>query len=289
MAGRVAFLPHFIHERAKILEDVGIDCGKAEVEWILCHVLDVNRLALYMNGAELLTDEAVQRCDAIIDRRRERYPLQFILEESWFYGRRFYVNPSVMAPTPETEVLCERAIEFVNTTGRERARILDIGVGSGVISVTLMRELPGATAVALDISAEALEVARRNARDLEVADRIDFRQSDFFSAIDLTERFDLILSNPPYIREDEYPTLQKEVLCDPRIAMTSGHDGLDAIRAIMQGGPDHLAPDGRIMFEIGYGQADAIEGIFREDRRYSEIRTFRDLSGLDRIIMLSCQ
>ena len=288
MSKQVAFLPHFINERAKILEDVGIDCGKFEVEWILCHVLDVDRLTLYLNGADLLNDEAIKSCDAIIDRRRDRYPLQFILEESWFYGRKFYCNPSVMAPTPETEILCEKAIDFINVNGKEKARILDVGVGAGVISVTMMCEIPGATGVALDISEDALEVARRNARDMQVADRIDFRQSDFFAAVKHGERFDLILSNPPYIREDEYPTLQKEVLCDPKIAMTSGEDGLDAIRAIIKGGPDFLAPGGRIMFEIGYGQADAIEEIFREDRRYSEIRTFRDLSGLDRIVMLSC-
>lgn len=289
MARQVAFLPHFIHERAKILEDVGIDCGKFEVEWILCHVLNVDRLTLYLNGADLLTEDAIKRCDEIVDRRRERYPLQFILEESWFYGRKFFCNPSVMAPTPETEVLCEKAIDFINVRGLERARLLDVGVGSGVISVTMMREVPGATAVAIDISEEALEVARRNARDMEVADRIDFRQSDFFSALKPGEQFDLILSNPPYIREDEYPTLQKEVLCDPKIAMTSGMDGLDAIRAIMNDAAGFLAPGGRVMFEIGYGQADAIEEIFRADRRYSEIRTFRDLSGLDRIVMLSCE
>jgi len=241
-----------------------------------------------MNGAELLNEEAVKRCDAVIDRRRERYPLQFILEEAWFYGRKFYVNPSVMAPTPETEVLCENALEFLKLVGKEKARILDVGVGSGVISVTMTAEAPGATVVALDISPEALEVARRNAHDLGVADRIELRQSDYFAALKRDEQFDLILSNPPYIRDDEYPTLQKEVLCDPKIAMTSGPDGLDAIRAIMQGGPEHLARRGRIMFEIGYGQTNAIEELFREDRRYTEMRTFRDLAGLDRIVMLSC-
>lgn len=284
----VPYLPHFINERAKLLEDAGIECARAEMEWILCHVLDVDRLGLHMHGGELLDAKALERVNAIIARRVERYPLQFILEESFFYGRKFFVNSSVMAPTPETESLCEAAIKFTRAQGINSPRILDVGTGSGVISVTMASELTDATVVALDISDEALEVARRNARDLEVADRIDFRQSDFYSSLSSGEQFDIIMSNPPYICDDDYPTLQKEVLADPKIAMVGGPDGLDCIREVVRGAPDYLAPGGRIMFEIGFGQVEGVAKLTETDARYNSFSYLKDLAGVDRIIILGC-
>jgi release factor glutamine methyltransferase len=285
----VPYLPHFINQQAKILEDAGIECGRAEVEWMLCHVLEVDRLNLYMQGQDLLDDKALKRIHEIMARRLERYPIQFILEESFFYGRKFYVNPSVMAPTPETESLCEAAIRFLRSHTIDKPHILDVGTGSGVISVTMAAEMEKASVVALDISEEALEVARRNANDLGVANRVNFRQSDFFSAVRTDERFDAILSNPPYIRDDEYPTLQKEVLEDPKIAMLGGADGLDAIRAIVKSAPEFLANGGRIMFEIGFGQVEGVAKLTESDDRYTSFSYVKDLAGVDRVIILGCE
>ncbi|MEW5796727.1 MAG: peptide chain release factor N(5)-glutamine methyltransferase [Candidatus Zixiibacteriota bacterium] len=284
----VPYLPHFIAEQAKLLEDVGIECARAEIEWILCHVLEVDRLNLYLHGQELLDDRALRRISEIVARRRERYPLQFILQEAWFYGRKFYVNEAVMAPTPETETLCEAAIKFLRLSGIRSPRVLDLGTGSGVIAVTMAAELPDASAVALDISADALAVARRNASELGVADRIKFRKSNHFSALQAAERFDVILSNPPYITEAEYPTLQKEVLHDPRIAMLGGRDGLDVIRVIVRDSPNYLAPGGRIMFEVGYGQAEAVAALTEGDSRYVSFSYLKDLAGVDRVVILGC-
>ena len=284
----VPYLPHFISRQAKILEDAGVECACAEIEWILCHLLDVDRLNLFMHGQEMITDEILARFDEIMARRVKRYPLQFILEEAWFYGRKFFVNPSVMAPTPETESLCEAALKFIDARSIEGPRILDVGVGSGVISVTMAAELPGARVTALDISTEAIEVARRNARDLGVAERIDFRESDFFAAVKADERFDVILSNPPYIRDDEYPTLQKEVLEDPKVAMLGGPDGLDCIRRLVDGAPDHLEKGGRVMFEIGFGQVDGVAALTEKDDRYQSFSYIKDLAGVDRVIILGC-
>jgi release factor glutamine methyltransferase len=282
------YLPHFISQRAKILEDAGIECAHAEMEWILCHVLRVDRLNLYMHGHELLDEAAQKRIEEIIARRRERYPLQFILEEAWFYGRKFYVNPSVMAPTPETETLCEAAIRFLRVKHISKPRLLDLGTGSGVIAVTLAAELEGASVVALDISDEALKVARKNAADLGVSERIEFRHSDFFRALQDDEKFDLILSNPPYISEPEYPTLQKEVLHDPKIAMLGGADGLDVVRVIVAEAPRFLAGGGRIMFEVGYDQAEAVARLTEVDSRYRTFSYLKDLTGVDRVIILGC-
>jgi release factor glutamine methyltransferase len=284
----VPYLPHFIGQRARILEDAGIECAHAEIEWILCHVLGVDRLALYMHGQELLDEAALKRIEEIIARRRERYPLQFILEEAWFYGRKFYVNPSVMAPTPETETLCEAAIKFLRLRPIQAPRVLDVGVGSGVIAVTLAAEMPETSVVALDISEEALLVARKNAADLGVTNQIEFRRSDFFGALHEYEKFDVILSNPPYISEPEYPTLQKEILHDPKIAMVGGPDGLDAVRTIVAEAPRFLAGGGRVMFEVGYNQAEAVAKLTETDSRYQSFSCIKDLAGVDRVIILGC-
>ncbi len=280
--------PQFIAEKARILEAVGIDQGSAEVELILCHLLGVGRLELVLHGLEKMTPELFARFDQIIAERSTRYPLQYILGESWFYGRKFKVTPAVMAPTPETELLCEAAIGFASKNKWKSPRVLDVGVGSGVISLTTAGEIAGATVLALDISTDALAVASHNAVSLGFDGRVEFRPSNLFSAVRADERFDLILSNPPYIAEPDYAGLPPEVLADPKVAMTSGPEGLDAIRIILRDAPSFLNPGGRIMFEIGYDQADKVTSLTGQDNRYTSISILRDLSDIDRVVILGC-
>ncbi len=282
-------LPKYIAEQARRLEEVGIESAKVEIEWILCHVLEVDRLNLYLNGATLLSEQALARCEEIIRQRLTRYPLQFILQESWFYGRKFFVTPDVMAPTPETERLCENAVRFIRVFHSDKSRVLDVGTGSGVIAVTVAAESENARVVALDISAAALEVARKNARDLATADRIEFRQSDLFSAVRADEKFDLILSNPPYIREGDYAGLPPEVKADPKIAMTAGTDGLDVVRLLVAEAPNFLAPGGRLMFEIGYDQSERVATLTESDPRYMSMTFIKDYNDYDRVVVLACE
>ncbi len=282
-------LPLLITEKAKVLEDVGIDQGRAEIEIVLCHLLKCDRMNLFLSGALLINDDLLSRLEDIVKRRATRYPLQYILEESWFYGRRFFVSPAVMIPTPETELLCETAIRFVKKADLKKPRILDMGIGSGVISVTIAKELADCQIVALDISPEAIEIAKRNARDLEAADKIEFRQSDLFGALTGDEKFDLILSNPPYISDEEYKTLPPEVLADPKISLTSGEEGLDAVRLILRDAPNYLAGGGRLMFEIGYNQADRVQQLTETDDRYRSIVILKDLNDIDRVVLLACE
>ena len=144
-------LPRFIAEQAKCLEYAGIESAKAEVEWILCHVLDVDRLNLYLHGEELLDEQARKRVDEMVVRRTERYPLQFILNESWFYGRKFFVSPAVMAPTPETERLCEAALSNISSRELQQPKVLDIGTGSGVLAMAMCQAgLPSCRAYEID-------------------------------------------------------------------------------------------------------------------------------------------
>ncbi|MEW6050760.1 MAG: peptide chain release factor N(5)-glutamine methyltransferase [Candidatus Zixiibacteriota bacterium] len=281
-------LLRFITEKARVLEAVGIKAGKAEVELILCYLLNCDRLQLFLNGYSALTDDLLERFDAILERRATRYPLQYILGESWFYGRRFSVNPAVMVPTPETELLCEAAIGYARRQKYIRPRILDIGVGSGVISVTLANELPNCSVVALDLSPDAIAVARQNALMLGGSDRIEFRHSDFFAAVHADERFDLILSNPPYISDEEYKHLPPEVMADPKLALTSGEEGLNAVKQILKEAPLFLAGHGRLMFEIGYNQAERVAQLTEQDSRFKSIVILKDLNDIDRVVMLSC-
>jgi release factor glutamine methyltransferase len=282
-------LARFISDKAGILAKAGIDQAKKEIELILCHLLEIDRLHLYLDGSALLTDTVITRLDGIIKRRATRYPLQYILEEAWFYGRKFYVSPAVMVPAPETEVLCEAAIDCVREKKVGKPRILDLGVGSGVIAVTLARELDDCSIMAVDISQEAIQVARRNADKLGAADKIEFRRSDFFSSVADNEQFDLILSNPPYVSEKEYQALPPEVLADPKSALLAGEDGLDAIRVILRQAPDYLAKSGRIIFEIGYNQGTAVADLTESDKRYQSIVIIKDLNDIDRVVVLSCK
>jgi release factor glutamine methyltransferase len=284
-------LNSILKEAAERLCKVGIDAGEAEAEIILCHLLLTERLEMYLEGAGKITEDTLAKFEEIIKRRETRYPLQFILGEQYFYGRRFFVNEAVMIPTPETELLCENAVRYLSALSSDHPALsdiaaLDIGTGAGVIAVTVALEAPQCNMTALDISAEALEVARKNADDLGV-DKIEFRESDLFSAVLDSEKFDLILSNPPYIADGEYEGLPPEVKADPRIALTSGDRGLDIIEKLIDQAPMYLKAGGKFMFEIGYDQAEWIAEIIDRDERYRSHVLFKDLNDIDRMFILS--
>lgn len=288
VAGK-GIIPKLIAKNAAILKSAGIDTPENEIEMMLCYLLNVNRLNLYLHGENLVDKNITDKLDNMVARRSTRYPLQMILNEYWFYGRRFYVNDDVMVPAPETEVLCQGALTYLNSNGTRAPRIVDVGTGSGVIAVTLACEFPGSTFVALDISQGALRVAEKNAQTHKVADRIEFRESDLMDSLKKDEKFDLIISNPPYVTEEEYKTLAPEVHADPKISITSGEDGLDAIRVILKKSPDYLNPGGRIMLEIGHNHAARISKITESDRRYDSISVLKDLNNFDRIVILTCK
>lgn len=279
-----ALISKYAHE----LTEVGIDCAESECELILCSVLKVDRLNLYLHGESLIDEEAIAKIENIISKRISRYPLQYILNESWFYRRCFYVDESVMIPTPETELLCKAAIGFCETNKIQKPNILDIGTGSGIIPVTLACDLDDVEITAVDISEAALEVAKRNAAKLIPEHQINFLISNLFENVNTSQKFDLILSNPPYITDEEYKTVPPEVRADPKIAMTSGADGLDTIRVILDQAPDYLAENGRIMFEIGHKQSEKISQLVECDSRYCSISILKDLNDIERIVILSC-
>lgn len=270
----------------KRLDEAGVYSSIAEIEIIWEYLLEVDRLQVYMHGAELVDDELIKRFNDIIDRRVTRHPLQLILGEAFFYGRRFVVTPDVMVPTPETEFLCELAINYIKNEHIGNPEILDIGVGCGVISVTVASELPDAKITAVDISEKAIDVAKENANNHDVINRISFVLSDRFENVAPENKFDLILSNPPYISEDDYKELPPEVLADPKISLVSGGKGMDMIELLVAEAPPYLKNKGRMMFEIGYNQAELVYDLTGKDKRYKSITILKDLNDIDRVVIL---
>ena len=267
------------------LQSVGIEAGTAEAEIVLCYLLDCERLELYLRGEKLIGESIRRRFDEIISKRETRYPLQYILGEAYFYGRRFSVNEHVMVPTPETELLCENALRYIKYREFTSPKILDVGCGSGVVAVTMKVESPCSQITALDLSAEALRVAQNNAEALGAGD-ISFVESDIFGSLGSDAAFDLILSNPPYISDGEYDGLPPEVKADPRLALTSGEQGLDIIRRLLAEAPDYLNESGKLMFEIGYDQAELIQSLVDDDPRYVSSVLMKDLNDIDRVFIL---
>ncbi len=276
-----------LKESTEKLKSAGIDTAVAEVEIILEKLLGVERIEVHLHGARLITETILKKFNQIIEKRQTRYPLQYILGETYFYGRRFLVSPDVMVPTPETELLCELAVSYIKNENIETAEIFDIGTGCGVIGVSIACELPNSWVTAVDKSQAAVGMARKNAALHGVGSQINFIKSDIFSKTDPDVKFDLILSNPPYIVEGEYKTLPPEVLADPKISLVGGVEGLDMIKKLIDKAPDYLKSKGRLMFEIGYDQGEKITNLTKNDTRYRSFTIVKDLNDIDRVVILS--
>jgi release factor glutamine methyltransferase len=227
--------------------------------------------------------DVVERFSLLVERRSRFEPVSRILGSREFYGRSFWVTPDVLDPRADTETLIDAALGVAK--GKGSLRILDLGTGSGAIAVTLLAELPGAAAIASDLSAAALRVAKGNAEALGVAGRAGFVQANWFEGIGGS--FDLIVSNPPYIRLGDIAGLAPDVReFDPQRALDGGPDGLEAYRRIAGGAASHLAPEGLVVMEIGAGQENAVNDLFKAAGFDRESHHF-DLSGQVRCLVFS--
>jgi release factor glutamine methyltransferase len=224
------------------------------------------RLKLYLNFSRLLTEVELDALRGMVQRRAVREPLQHILGSTSFCGLEMTVTREVLVPRPETELLAERAWEFLRQreAGRQApAQVLDFGTGSGCVAIALAVQVPQAQVHALDISEAALRVARENALRHQVAERITFYTSDGFASLPNGLKFDLLVSNPPYIPSAEINTLEPEVReHDPRVALDGGGDGLDYYRRLAVETPPLLTSEGHLMLEFGDGQEEALREIF---------------------------
>ena len=224
----------------------------------------------------------------LVERRTRREPLAYITGEREFYGRPFKVTADVLIPRQETELLVEHAIgclpDLTHRPGSEGPQVLDVGTGSGCVAVTVALEAPSVQVVATDVSPAALEVARANAERLGAADRIEFRIASLAGTV--ADAFELIVANPPYVPEADRDSLAPEVRdYEPGAALFGGPDGLDVIRDLVPSAAAALRPDGWLVMEIGYGQADAVRRLLDATGRFSDVRLVNDLQAIPRVIM----
>jgi release factor glutamine methyltransferase len=238
----------------------GVDSPRLTIELILAHVLGLSRFDLYLQFDRPLKDAELDELRSMIRRRAAREPLQYILGEAHFHGRRFAVDRAVLIPRPETELLVDEVLRRVHAL-----RCLDVGTGSGCIGVTIALERPDTEVVAIDVSEEALAVARGNAEALGARnitlDRCDFMDDDAVRALG---SFDLIVSNPPYVAVAEMAELAPEVReHEPHAALTDRGDGLAFYRRFVEVAPTLLRPGGHLFLEIGFGQAERLDALFR--------------------------
>jgi release factor glutamine methyltransferase len=270
-------LAEALREGMSRLNAAGVPGAGGDARALLAHAAGVPADRLTLHLSDPLPPEAAARFAAALRARAARQPVAQIIGSRIFWGRRFRVTPDVLDPRPETELLVASALE------RPFARILDLGTGSGAILLSCLADRPAATGLGTDISAEALTVAADNAAALGLGARAAFRQADWYAG--LSGRFDLILSNPPYIAAAEMAGLAPDVrLWEPSVALTPGGDGLGAYRAIAAGAAAHLARGGHLMVEIGPTQARAVLAILAAER-LEAVAVRPDLDGRDRVVI----
>ncbi|MBQ4265441.1 MAG: peptide chain release factor N(5)-glutamine methyltransferase [Clostridia bacterium] len=239
------------------LEQAGVPNGDYDAAVMLAHVLGEDALMLRMNSWKGMPGEKIAAYEAMIARRETREPMQYILGETGFMGLSFHVEPGVLCPRPDTEILCEEALRRL----APGARVLDIGTGSGALAVSIARLAQDCCVTAVDVSETALAIARSNA-EKNGAD-VRFVKSDCFAAL-AGETFDMIVSNPPYINSEEMAQLMPEVHMEPELALFGGEDGLDFYRRISREAGGYLKPGGCLLFEIGWQQKDAVSALLCE-------------------------
>ena len=263
-----------------------IETPELDARLLLCHAAGLTQEAFVAAPETPLSESAASRFDAMIARRLEGEPVSRIVGAKEFYGRTLAVDRHTLDPRADTETLIDAVLDTLGRGGRrgERLRILDLGTGTGCILLTLLAELPHAEGVGSDASEGALATARRNARDLGVGDRASFVAGDWFEPIEA--KFDIVVSNPPYIVSAEIADLPREVGYDPLLALDGGEDGLDAYRRIASGVGRVLNPGGLVFLEIGETQAEAVLGLLRDSGLKIEAgrSVWTDLGGRRRCV-----
>lgn len=273
---------------ARRLAECGVEAPRLEAQLLLALALGITRTAVTAGLFECLGSAESARFQDLVESRYGRAPLAYLRGTQEFYGLDFEVGPAVLIPRPETEMLVDFALEKLAEGRSNRSLafppiLADVGTGSGCIAIAALAHCPQAVGVAFELSASALEIARRNAVRHTVADRLRFVRSDLLCGA-AADRFDLILSNPPYIPTGELAGLQPEVRdFEPRLALEGGTDGLAPYRRLAPMAQHCLAPGGSIAVEVGQGQAPDVARIFA-DAGLSEIEVRRDLAGIERLV-----
>lgn len=264
------------------LEKKDVTSARLNAEYIIAHVLKYDRLSLYLNYEKpLLIKEKKEIKDLLKKRAEDKIPLQYLIGEEEFYGYKFEVNTNVLIPRPETERLVEESIKLI--VNILEPMVLDIGTGSGAIAISIAKEIPASKVLGVDISDKALEVANRN-KELNEVNNLKFLKSDIFSNIKFNN-FDLIISNPPYIAEEEYITLMPEVKDhEPKLALLAKDSGNYFYKEISKNAMKFLNDNGILAFEIGYNQGEIVKNLM-EKNNFKNVKIIKDYNNIDRVVL----
>ncbi len=261
-----------------------IELPHLEAEVLLAHALKLKRIDLYVQHERVLKAEELKAFKTLILRRTKKEPIAYIIGHKPFMSLDFKVNPDVLIPRPETEKLVEIVIDIAKKEDR-KFKILDLCCGSGAIAVSIAKYLENVLISAADLSSKAIEISRLNAKNMGVEDRINFYCGNLFESLPAGERFDIIVSNPPYIPSSEIEKLQPDIrLFEPKAALDGGPDGLGFYRVIISGTGSRLEKEGSLVLEVGQGQAGPVSGLIRESGLLEEPRIIEDYNGIERVV-----
>jgi len=270
------------------LDAAGVEAADREARWLIEHALGLTRSGQLIDRTRPVDQAGVAKVHTYVARRAAREPLQYILGTQEFCGLDFEVNPAVLIPRPETELLVQEVIRRL-PQGTQPI-IIDVGTGSGCLAITLARAVPNARVVATDLSAQALETAKRNARRHGVESMIAWLEGDLLAPLPnpgAEGTVTTIMANPPYIRESEWNGLQPEVgRYEPRIALVAGTRGTEVHERLLDEAVPYLAPGGLLVMEIGQGQSDDIRGMIERMSVYERLEVVPDEAGIDRIVIV---
>lgn len=253
---------------------------------LLCYVLNLKKEDLFIYSDKELNSKDEKKYKEVIQKLIEGYPIQYITHYQEFMKLDFYVDENVLIPRADTEITVEEVISYCKNMKRDSIRILDLCTGSGIIAISIGNYIKNCEIVAVDISNKALEIAKSNANRNKVGN-ITWVLSNLFERVE--GKFDIIVSNPPYIKKEVISTLEKEVQKEPIIALDGGKDGLKFYREIIKKAPNYLKKEGAIFLEIGYDQRQEVLDIINETKEYNKVISKKDLSGNDRMIMAKYQ
>lgn len=285
--GKACTIDSLIAEVRRQLRAAGIEAADQEALWLIEHALSLSGLRQVVDRDRLLSEHDVARVKEIVARRIVREPLQYILGTQEFCGLEFEVNSSVLIPRPETELLVRETVRRL--PGVPHPTLIDVGTGSGCLAVSLARSIPGGRMLAIDLSARALKMAKRNARRHSVETSITWLEGNLFgplARLDVEGAVTAIVSNPPYICESDWSGLQPEVSrYEPRVALVAGPRGTELHERLLNEAIPYLAPGGLLLMELGLGQSADVQAMVRSKPAYSSVETVPDEAGIDRVLI----
>jgi release factor glutamine methyltransferase len=286
MAGEEWSIGRLLTWTADYLKKQGAESPRLDAEVLLAHARGCQRLDLYTAFAELASDAVRATYRELVKQRAAGKPVAYLVGRREFYSLPFHVTPAVLIPRPETEFLVIEVLDRLKQQNHpEAARIVDVGTGSGAIAISIARHAPTAQLLALDLSPAALEVAQRNASELGVAERVEFRESDLLAAAATDQPFDFVVSNPPYVSESEWSGLAREVRDhEPRLALVGGADGTDLYARLVPQAAEILRPGGWLILEISPQIQHNVEQLIQADGRFDRVGVTKDLAGLARVV-----